>query len=84
MFAVSEPTRRFGERPVATVGDVAHAWDGLAGDYELARQRLDSFDRLLEWPTQRAILGDVTGQRILDVGCGSGAKAVTLAEDGAA
>ena len=63
---------------------MTHAWGELASDYELARQRQDSLDRLLEWPTQRAVLGDVTGQRILDVGCGSGAKALALADGGAA
>lgn len=60
------------------------AWDDLAVDYELARQRPDSLDRLLEWPAQRAAIGDVTGQRILDVGCGSGAKTLALAAEGAA
>ena len=60
-----------------------NAWDELATDYEQARQRADSLDRILEWPAQRAVLGDVTGQRILDVGCGSGAKALILAEEGA-
>jgi 2-polyprenyl-3-methyl-5-hydroxy-6-metoxy-1,4-benzoquinol methylase len=61
-----------------------NAWDELAPVYELARSRLDWFDRILEWPAQRAVLGDVTGLRILDAGCGSGAKAVALAEGGAA
>lgn len=61
-----------------------NAWDELAPAYELARSRLDSFDRILEWPAQQAVLGDVTGLRILDVGCGSGAKVVALAESGAA
>lgn len=59
------------------------AWHDLAVDYELARQRSDSLDRILEWPAQRAAIGDVTGQRILDVGCGSGAKALALADEGA-
>lgn len=61
-----------------------NAWDDLAPAYEQARNRLDSFDRILEWPAQQAVLGDVTGLRILDVGCGSGAKAVALAGSGAA
>jgi 2-polyprenyl-3-methyl-5-hydroxy-6-metoxy-1,4-benzoquinol methylase len=69
---------------IGSVGCVANAWDDLAGDYEHARHRQNSFDRLLEWPTQRAALGDIPGQRILDVGCGSGAKALALADAGAA
>lgn len=63
---------------------MANAWDHLAGDYEQSRQSPDSLDTLLEWPTQRAVLGDVTDLYILDVGCGSGAKAVALAAEGAA
>lgn len=60
------------------------AWDDLAVDYEHARQLPDSLDRILEWPAQQAALGDVTGLRILDVGCGSGAKALAFADHGAA
>lgn len=40
-------------------------------------------DRLVEWPAQRAMLGDVTGLSVLDAGCGSGAKIARLVEDGA-
>jgi SAM-dependent methyltransferase len=59
------------------------AWTRLAGDYEQARSREDSFDRLLDWPAELAVLGDVTGKTVLDVGCGSGAKDVELLEQGA-
>lgn len=38
---------------------------------------------MFEWPAQGAAIGDVTGHRVLDVGCGSGAKALVLADDGA-
>jgi SAM-dependent methyltransferase len=58
-------------------------WRELAGDYETARQRPDSFDRILEWPLQREVVGDPRGLRILDLGCGSGAKAVHWAHHGA-
>jgi SAM-dependent methyltransferase len=61
----------------------ASAWTRLAGDYEQARSREDSFDRLLDWPAELAVLGDVTGKTVLDVGCGSGAKDVELLEQGA-
>jgi SAM-dependent methyltransferase len=40
-------------------------------------------DRLVEWPAQRALLGDVTGRSILDVGCGNGSKLAELVGDGA-
>lgn len=58
-------------------------WRELAPDYERARAREDSLDRLVEWPAQRQILGDVTGRSILDLGCGNGGKLVELADAGA-
>lgn len=64
-----------------TAGD---AWRDLATDYEMGRQREDSLDRLLEWPAQQQLVGDPKGLRILDVGCGSGAKAAHWAHHGAA
>ena len=64
--------------------DSETTWKALARDYETARSRLDSLDSLLEWPAQLALIGDVQGKSILDVGCGNGAKAVQLARLGAA
>ena len=61
----------------------SQAWQKLAPDYELARAREDSLDRLVEWPAQRDLLGDVTGRSVLDVGCGNGAKLAELVGDGA-
>jgi SAM-dependent methyltransferase len=65
-------------------GDSSQPWLELARDYERARTREDSLDRLVEWPAQRALLGDVTGRSVLDVGCGSGSKLAELVELGAA
>ncbi len=59
------------------------AWQELAADYERARVREDSLDRLVEWPAERDILGDVTGRSILDLGCGNGGKLAELVRDGA-
>lgn len=67
------------ERP----DDAGRAWTQLAPDYEAARSREDSLDRLVEWPAQRELLGDVTGRSVLDLGCGSGAKLAELVADGA-
>lgn len=60
------------------------AWRDLAPDYERARAREDSLDRLIEWPAQRDLIGDVTGLSVLDLGCGNGAKVAELVDDGAA
>jgi SAM-dependent methyltransferase len=65
-------------------GDPSHAWPELAPDYEQARNREDSLDRLVEWPAQRDLLGDITGRSVLDVGCGNGGKLAELVADGAA
>ena len=59
-------------------------WRHLATDYERYRGREDSLDRLIEWPAQRAMLGDVAGMSFLDLGCGNGGKLLELMEDGAA
>lgn len=64
-------------------GDASRPWTELASGYEQARAREDSLDRLVEWPAQRDMLGDVTGLSVLDAGCGSGAKIAHLVEQGA-
>ncbi|MGK2947567.1 MAG: class I SAM-dependent methyltransferase [Acidimicrobiales bacterium] len=63
--------------------DSSGGWRDLAPDYERARSREDSLDRLVEWPAQRRLLGDVRGLSVLDVGCGSGSKLAELVGDGA-
>ncbi len=67
-----------------TDGDASRPWQTLSSGFEQARAREDSLDRLVEWPAQRALLGDITGLTVLDAGCGNGAKIVQLASDGAA
>lgn len=65
-------------------GDSSQPWQELAAGYEQARTREDSLDRLVEWPAQRELLGDVTGRTVLDAGCGNGDKLAELVRDGAA
>lgn len=65
-------------------GDASRPWQSLSTGFEQARAREDSLDRLVEWPAERALLGDVTGLAVLDTGCGNGSKITQLAEDGAA
>jgi SAM-dependent methyltransferase len=64
-------------------GDASRPWLALAQGYEQARAKEDSLDRLVEWPAQRELLGDVVGRSVLDVGCGNGAKLAELVGDGA-
>lgn len=68
----------------AVGGDSSGPWQALSSGFEQARAREDSLDRLVEWPAQRAFLGDVTGLAVLDAGCGNGAKLAQLAGDRAA
>jgi len=68
---------------MATKQNQSQSWSELAPDYEKARAREDSLDRLVEWPAQREVLGDVTGLSVLDLGCGNGAKLADLVRDGA-
>ena len=68
----------------AAAGDSSRPWQTLSTGFEQARAREDSLDRLVEWPAQRALLGDVAGRAVLDAGCGNGAKIAQLARDGAA
>ena len=63
--------------------ETAATWKALADSYETARTRPDSFDVLMEFPAQLSLIGDVAGKRILDLACGSGAKAIYLARQGA-
>jgi SAM-dependent methyltransferase len=63
--------------------DSAQPWKQLAPDYERARSREDSLDRLVEWPAQRECLGEITGRSVLDLGCGNGGKLAELVRAGA-
>ena len=63
--------------------DSAEPWTQLAPDYERARDKDDSLDRLVEWPAQRERLGDITGRSVLDLGCGNGGKLAELVRGGA-
>lgn len=58
-------------------------WQRIAADYESVRSSGGSLDALIEWPAQQRMIGGVEGLSILDLGCGSGAKAVWLAQQGA-
>ncbi len=65
------------------MSDDSASWTALSGAYADAVEREDSFDRILDWPAQRAAVGDVRGKRVLDLGCGTGQKALALLKEGA-
>lgn len=67
----------------AEIAKPASPWTRLAPDYERARDRDDSLDRLVEWPAQRELLGDIAERSVLDLGCGNGGKLAELARAGA-
>ncbi len=83
LVAVSGDPRKATGSHMDSPAESSQAWLELAPDYERARTREDSLDRLVEWPAQRDLLGDVTGLSVLDVGCGNGGKLVELVADGA-
>ncbi|MEG9493036.1 MAG: methyltransferase domain-containing protein [Microbacterium aurum] len=62
---------------------VSDDWQRIAADYEAVRASGVSLDALIEWPAQQRVVGDVTGLDVLDLGCGSGEKAVWFAHQGA-
>lgn len=71
-------------KTTSSTTDPSEPWLALAPGYERARSREDSLDRLVEWPAQRDLLGEVTGLTVLDLGCGNGGKLAELVQDGAA
>ncbi len=83
MTVADDSQQTTGSHP-ASGGDASQPWLDLASDYEQARAKEDSLDRLIEWPAQRELLGDVTGRSVLDAGCGNGGKLAELVRDGAA
>ncbi len=58
-------------------------WDSLSDSYEEFQIKEDSLDRLVDYPAQLELIGDIKGKRILDVACGSGRKALDWAKAGA-
>jgi SAM-dependent methyltransferase len=69
---------------MSSAEDANRAWSELSPDYERARALDDSLDRLVEWPAQKDLLGDVSGRTVLDLGCGRGDKLAELLGMGAA
>ena len=83
LVAVSDDSQEETSSRMDSASDPSQPWPELAADYERARTREDSLDRLVEWPAQRDLLGDVAGRSVLDLGCGTGGKLAELVRDGA-
>jgi SAM-dependent methyltransferase len=60
----------------------AAQYDAMAGDYAASNAE-HAYNAYYERPAMIAMLGDVAGRRVLDVGCGSGLLTAWLAEHGA-
>lgn len=78
---------RCGEAPNNKSMDPDHVqaiWDAAADGYARGqREGVDHFRYAFFGPAQRAVVGDVKGKRLLDVGCGAGYFSRLMAEAGA-
>jgi len=69
--------------PRGSGGQISAAqYDAMAADYA-ASNAGDAYNAYYERPAMIAMLGEVAGSRVLDVGCGSGLLTEWLAEHGA-
>ena len=59
------------------------AYHGANGDYFAEHAGTGTWNSYVDRPTMFALLGDVSGQRLLDAGCGAGHYAAALVEQGA-
>ena len=59
------------------------AYHGSHGDYFAEHADTSIWNSYVDRPTMLALLGDVSGQRVLDAGCGAGHYAAALVERGA-
>src|SRR5580765_3903491 len=58
------------------------SWDAAADDW-IAHADTSDYQNLFLRPRMLALVGDVTGRRVLDLGCGEGAYSRELARRGA-
>jgi SAM-dependent methyltransferase len=63
--------------------DVKRIWNACGEAFDRFTSAEDSFSDNIERPAIKGLIGDVTGTRVLDLGCGSGPYSVWLAEQGA-
>lgn len=63
--------------------DTKTTWDACGAAFDRYTSTEDSYSENVERPVIESLLGDLTGQRALDLGCGSGTYATRLAARGA-
>jgi SAM-dependent methyltransferase len=70
---------------LTSLPDLRQSWNLIAGEYLQSRPQVRgiSYGRLSPGEEQLRILGDVAGQRVLDLGCGGGQNAVAFWHAGA-
>jgi ubiquinone/menaquinone biosynthesis C-methylase UbiE len=60
--------------------DVKKIWDACGAAFDRFTSAEDSFSENIERPVIESLAGDVAGQRVLDLGCGSGVYSLSFAE----
>src|SRR5689334_23541178 len=63
--------------------DSKTTWDACGAAFDHYTSTEDSFSENIERPVIESLLGDLSGLRALDLGCGSGTYATRLAARGA-
>jgi len=63
--------------------DVRRTWNACGEAFDRFTSAADSFSDNVERPAIARLIGDVSGSRVLELGCGSGPYSVWLAERGA-
>lgn len=63
--------------------DVKRIWNACGEAFDRFTTAADSFSDNVERPAIKGLIGNISGARVLDLGCGSGPYSVWLAEAGA-
>lgn len=63
--------------------DVKKIWNACGEAFDRYTSAADSFSANVERPAIETLIGDVSGKRVLDLGCGSGTHSLWLAQRGA-
>ena len=63
--------------------DVKKIWDACGRAFDSFNSTSDSLSEIIERPAIQKLVGDVSGKRVLDLGCGAGPYSIWFAERGA-